>query len=159
MEGISDKTIVKFFPDKTSNDVKKFFWGGFSFYVIRFISFHSMMVEFGAHYPFIIMKNDQDDKNSAHWSSFLDLHPKNEIFLFDSFEFKGFKEFILQDDQKVLSKILYDIEKFNKRDNKITLIFLKFFMQEHEKIKNKIRLSETTIDLLHLMNDYGKKQS
>ena len=156
MEGISDKAIVKFFPDKTSNDLKKNFLGGFSFYVIRFISFHSMMVESGGRYPFIIIKNDQDDKNSAHWSSFFDLHPKKEIFLFDSFEFKGFKEFILQDDQKVLSKILYDIEKFNKRDNKITL---KFFMQEHEKIKNKNRLSETTIDLLHLMNDYGKKQS
>ena len=41
------------------------------------------------------MKNDQDDKNSAHWLSFLDLHPKREIFLFDSFKFKDFKEFIL----------------------------------------------------------------
>ena len=29
-------------------------------------------------------------------------------------------------------------------------------MQENEKIKNN-RSSETTIDLLHLMNEYGKK--
>ena len=34
-----------------------------------------------------------------------------------------------------------------------------FSMQEHEKIKNKNRLSETTIDLLHLMNECRKKQS
>ena len=29
-------------------------------------------------------------------------------------------------------------------------------MQEYEKIKNKNRLSETTIDLLHLMHEFGK---
>ena len=92
-----------------------------------------------------------------HWLSFLDLHPKKEIFLFDSFGFEGSKEFILQDDQKVLNKILYDTEKFNKKDNKITLITVRFSMKEYEKIKNTNRLSETAIDLLHLMNEYGKK--
>ena len=30
-------------------------------------------------------------------------------------------------------------------------------MQEYEKIKHKNRLSETTIDLLHLKNEYEKK--
>ena len=30
-------------------------------------------------------------------------------------------------------------------------------MQEYQKIKNMNRLSETTTDLLHLMNEYGKK--
>ena len=30
-------------------------------------------------------------------------------------------------------------------------------MQEYEKIKSKNSLSETTIDLLHLMNEYRKK--
>ena len=44
-------------------------------------------------------------------------------------------------------KTWYGIEKFNKRDNKVTLITLKFSMQEYGKIKNMNRLSETTIDL------------
>ena len=35
-----------------------------------------------------------------HWWSFLDLLPKREIFLFDSFGFDGFKEFLLKDDKK-----------------------------------------------------------
>ena len=39
----------------------------------------------------------------------------------------------------------------------MTLITLKFSMQEYQKIKNKNRLSKTTIDLLHLMNKYEKK--
>ena len=82
---------------------------------------------------------------------------KKEIFLFDSFGIEGFKEFILRDDQKIFNKILYSIEKFNKKDNKITVITLRLSMKEYEKIENMNRLSETTIDLLHLMNEYGKK--
>ena len=69
------------------------------------------MTESGARYPFIIMSTDRSDKKGTHWWSFLDLHTKKEIFLFDSFGFKGFREFILKDDQKVLNKILYGIEK------------------------------------------------
>ena len=86
-------------------------------------------------YPFIVMNTDRNDKNGTHWWSSLDLHPKKEIFLFDSFGFEGFKEFVLQNNQKVLNKLLCGIEKFNKRDNKITRITLKF------SIKNKNRLS------------------
>ena len=160
MEGICNKTIVKFFAEITSDDVKKSFVGVFpSNYVIRFINLHSMMAESGAQYPFIIMNTDRSDKKDTHWCSFLDLHPKKEIFLFNSFSFEGFKEFILKDDQKVLNKVLYCIEKFNKRDNKITLITLKLSMQEYEEIKNMNRLSGTTIGLLDLMNEYGKNIS
>ena len=93
------------------------------------------------------------------WWSFLDLHPKKEIFLFYSFGFEAFKEFILKVDQEVLNKILYGTEKFSKRDNKITLITLKFSIHKHGKIKNMNRLNETAIDLLHLMNEYGKKNT
>ena len=68
---------------------------------------------------------------------FLELHTKKEIFLFDSFGFEGFKEFILDDDRNILNKILYGIEKFDKKDNKVTLITLKFSMLEYEKIRKK----------------------
>ena len=52
---------------------------------------------------------------------------------------------------------LYGIEKFNKRDNKITLITLKFSMQKYEKKNNMNRINETTTDLLYLMNKYRIK--
>ena len=62
------------------------------------------------------MNTDHSDKKGTHWWSFLDLHPKKkEIFLFDSFGFDGFKEFLLQDDRKTLNKILYGIKKFEKK--------------------------------------------
>ena len=116
-----------------------------------------MMTESGAVNLFIIMNTDRSDKNGTY--CFLDLHTKREVFLFNSFVFQGFKEFILQDDQKILNKVLHGIEKVNGKDNKVTLITLKFSMQEYEKIKNKNRLSETTIDLLDLMYKFGKKHN
>ena len=72
-----------------------------------------MMIEAKSNYPFIIMNTDRSDKKGTHWWSFLELHTKKEIFLFDSFSFEGFKEFILDDDRNILNKILYDIEKFD----------------------------------------------
>ena len=134
MEGISNETIVNFFENETDNDFKKNFVGVFpSNYVTRFISFHEMMFEKNR-YPFIIMNTDRSDKNGMHWWSFLDLHPRKQIFLFDSFGFEGFKEFIIDDDRKILNKILFGIEKLKKKkDNKVTLVTLKFSMREYEK--------------------------
>lgn len=56
----------------------------------------------------------------------VDLNPEKEIF---QLGFEVFQIFIIQDDQKVLNKILYDIEKFNKKDNKFTVITLRFSMK------------------------------
>ena len=118
-----------------------------------------MMTETRTRYPFIIMNTDCSDKKGTHWRGFLDLHPEKEIFLFDSFGFEGFKEFLLQDDRKTLNKILYGIKRFEKKDNKVTITTLAFSMNEYEKLKNANRLSTTTQDLLHLRNEFGKKHN
>ena len=62
MEGISTKTIVKFFTEKTSDDVKKFFGVFPSNFVPRFISFHSMLIDSGMQYLFFIMNTDRSEK-------------------------------------------------------------------------------------------------
>ena len=95
-----------------------------------------MMTEAGTRYPFIIMNIDRSNKKGTHWWSFLDSHPKKEIFLFDSFGFEGFKEFLLQDDCKTLNRIVYEIKKFvKKKDKKVTIIMLTFSMSKYEKNK------------------------
>ena len=76
-----------------------------------------MMIEKNR-YPFIIMNTDRSDKNDMHWWSFLDLHPRKEIFLFDSFGFERFKEFISDNDRKTLNKILFGIKKFRENMKK-----------------------------------------
>ena len=112
MAGISNETIVKFFENETDDDLTNNFVGVFpSNYVTKFISFHEMMIEKNR-YPFIIMNTDRSNKNGTHWWSFLNLHKKKENFLFDSFGFEGFKEFIIDNDRNILNKILFGIEKF-----------------------------------------------
>ena len=69
-----------------------------------------------------------------YWWSFLELHPKKEILFFDSFRFTGFKEFITNDNQKVINSIFYDLKKFNVPDNKLTSGMIKFSIKEDEKI-------------------------
>ena len=51
--------------------------------------------------------------------------------MFYSFGFEGFKEFVIQDDQKIINKIFYGVEKFDKKDNKITLVTLRFSIPKH----------------------------
>ena len=157
MAGISNEEIVKYFEKITDIDLKKNFIGVFpSNYITKFISFHEMMLDEKKKYPFIIMNTDRNNRKGEHWWSFLDLHEKKEIFLFDSFGFEGFKEFVLNNDKNILNKILYGLEKFQKKDSKITIISLKYSMSEYEKIKNGHRLTPTAQDLLHLMYEFGR---
>ena len=97
-------------------------------------------------------------KKGTHWWSFLDIHPKNEVLLFDSFGFNGLKEFIIQDDEKTIKTLLYDLKKFNKVDDKITLISIKYSMSEFEELKKLSNILITNaIDLFHALNEFGKK--
>ena len=146
--GISSKKIVLFFAESVNNDVKKYLIGVFpSNFANHFISFHDMISESGAKYPFVIMNPDRSDKKGTHWWIFLNLHPKKEIFMVISLGFQGFKEFVIQDDQKIINNIFYGVEKFDKKDKKITLVTLRFSIPEYKKLKNFDKLSETTVDL------------
>ena len=158
MTGISNEAIEDFFEKVNDEDLKNNFIGVFpSNYINRFISYHSIIKDRPkVKYPFIIMNTDRSDRAGTHWWSFLDLHPKKEIFLFDSFGFEGFKKFIIDNDKKVLNKVLFSLHKFKKNDQKITLISLRFSMSEYEKIKNTKQLKTTTQDLLHLMYEFGR---
>ena len=158
MAGISNEAIEDFIEKVNDKDLKNNFIGVFpSNYINRFISYHSIIKDRSkVKYPFIIMNTDRSDRAGTQWWSFLDLHHKKEIFLFDSFGFQGFKKFIIDNDRKVLNKVLFGLNKFQKSDHKITLISVKFSMSEYEKIKDIKQLKTTTQDLLYLMYEFGK---
>ena len=157
MSGISNEAVIDFIENEKDEDLKENFVGVFpSNYIIKFISFHQMAREKTKKYPFIIMNTDRSDKPGTHWWSFLDLHPRKEIFLFDSYGFTGFKTFVIDNDVNILNKILFGIQKFQKKDQKITIVTLRFSMEEYEKIKNGHRLRPMTQDLLHLIYEYGR---
>ena len=153
--GISNKIILSFLQSQQTITLKKIFIGVFrSNFVNRFINFDNMISESVPKYPFVIM-NTEWQKGYA-LVEFLRFASKKEIFTFDSFGFGGFKKLVIQDDQKFINKIFYGVEKFDKNDNKVTLVTLRFSFPEYKKLKNFDKWSETTVDLLHLINEYGK---
>ena len=96
--GISIVEIEKFI-EKRSDNFQENFAGVFSSdHINRFISFHNLIKEKNAKYPFITVNTDKSDKNGMYWWEILDLHPLKNIFLFNSFGFVGLKSFIIQDD-------------------------------------------------------------
>ena len=54
------------------------------------------------------------------------LNLETKFIFFDSFGLDGLKHFIIQDDKKIIDKILIGIKQMNRTDQKITLCKIKF---------------------------------
>ena len=117
-------------------------------YMNRFINHSAMIEEKKGKYPFIIANTDANNKKGTHWWSILNIEPKNELFFFDSFGLDGLKHFIIQDDRKIIDKILIGIEQMIKTDQKITLCKIKFNLGACKELSKKEidSLSETARD-------------
>ena len=59
-------------------------------------------------YLAFLLNTDKENEPGVHWWSFMDIHPKNNLFLFDSFGVEGFKLFIVNNDQKIINELLYN---------------------------------------------------
>ena len=68
-------------------------------------------------------KLDRNNECRTHWWSILNIYSSKRICLFHSLSFEGLKKFVIQDDQNLFNKILHGVNKFNKKDNIILLIF------------------------------------
>ena len=62
--------------------------------ITKFINFYDIMKKRNAKYPFAIFNTDKENEPGKNWWSFLDIQPKNNLFLFDSLGLDGFKDFI-----------------------------------------------------------------
>ena len=79
------------------------------------------------------------------------------MLLFDSFGFTGSKESIIDNDHKIIDKLVYGLKKFNKKDNKITLISLTFSAEAYKILSRlKSKLTTTAQDLFYVINEFGK---
>ena len=81
--------------------------------------------------------------------------------LFDSYGFIGFKFFILSNDKAIVDKILYNVNNFNKKDNKINLVTVTFSVDASEKLKeNELNaLTETARDLYYTLAEFAEYNS
>ena len=126
MGGISNFQIEEAFQKISDPDLSSNFVGVFpSNYMNKFINHAAMIDDFGK-FPFIIANTDDSSKPGTHWWSILDIEPRTDIFLFDSYRIEGLKHFIIQDDKDIVDKILVGIDKMDRSDNKITLCKIKF---------------------------------
>ena len=71
------------------------------------------------------------------------------------------EHFIASDDKKVVGKLLKGLELADQKDNKLTLVKLKFSMNSYKNLaKNETKkLSETAQDLLHVIHSFGRNEN
>ena len=83
--------------------------------------------------------------------------PKKEMVFFDSFGIVGLKIYIIQDDQKIIEKVLLEIPKMKRTDNKLMLVKIKYGKENYMKLtKREIsELSNSVKDLFHFIDKFG----
>ena len=71
----------------------------------------------------------------------------------------GFKSLIMQNDQKVIEKILLGTEQLTRTDKKITLVNIKFSLNACKNLsKNELdKLSNTARDFFYFVQSFGDK--
>ena len=97
--GISNVNIEKLFENKMSDHLKKNFMGMYS---------SNSITRYRNFYEIIIKKKKKENKPRMHWWSFLDIYLKEDLLLFDSFGFTGFKKFIVDNDVDIINKMLFN---------------------------------------------------
>ena len=160
-KGITDFQIENGLNNLHDEDINDNFVGDFpANQVNRFTDYKTMISEKKGKYPFIIANTNSSDKSSSHWWSIMDTEPRANLFyFFYSFRVDGLKSFIIQDDKKVIEKILLETEQSARTDNKITLVNIKFSLNACKNLtKNGLdNLSDTARDLFYFVQSFGDK--
>ena len=146
-KGISSFQINDFFRDEENEDLQKNYMGIYSIdSITKYINFYERIKRKNSKYRFAIFNTDKENEPGVHWWSFMDIHPKNNLFLFDSFGIEGFKLFIVDNDQDIINELLYNYQKFeSKSSQKLKLCTMKFCVETWQKMsqKTKDQLTDT----------------
>ena len=68
----------------------------------------------------------------------MDIHPKNNLFLFDSFGLEGFKLCFVNNDQKIINELLHNFTKYeSKSSQELKLCTMKFCVEMWQKMSQK----------------------
>ena len=91
--------------------------------------------------------------------AYLTLNLETKFIFFDSFGLDGLKHFIIQDDKKIIDKILIGIKQMNRTDQKITLCKIKLNLGAcKELLKKEIdSLRDTARDFFYFVQAFGIK--
>ena len=138
-KGLSNFRIDDFFSDEQNEDLKNNYMGTYSMNSItKYINFYEIIKRRNGKYPFAIFNTDKENELGVHWWSFMDIHPKNNLFLFDSFGIEGFKLFIVDNDQDIINELLYNFKKCEvKTTQKLKLCTMTFCVGMWQKMSQK----------------------
>ena len=157
---LSNFQIDDFFKEEKNQDWKNNYMGTYSIdSITKYINFYEIIKKRNAKYPFAIFNTDKENQPGVHWWSFLDINPKNNLFLFDSFGIKGFKLFIVDNDQDIVNELLYNFKKWeNKSGQKLELCTMKFRIGTWQKMSHKRnnQLKDTAQNFFHLLEQFAK---
>ena len=72
--------------------------------ITRYINFYEIIKRRNTKYTFAIFNTDKENEPGIHWWNFMDIHPKNNLFL-------EVKLFIVDNDKKIINELLYNFKK------------------------------------------------
>ena len=129
-KGTGNFQIDDFFRDEENEDLKYIYIYIYIYMVTysidsitKYINFHEIIKRRNGKYPFAIFNTEKENEPGVHWWSFIDIHPNNNLFLFDSFGIEECKLFIVDNDQKIINELLYNLKKCeNKIRSKIATL-------------------------------------
>ena len=156
MEGLGNFDIEEIFNKANNSDLPQNFVNLFpSDKMNKLLDFKKMMK--GKKYPFLIANADRSDKQHAHWWSILDIDGKKCFLLFYSLGIKGFKNFIVKDDEKIVAKVLRGVENLREYKTQIDFVNVNFVKNSYSKLSEgeKADLSETCTDFQHFLESFA----
>ena len=136
-QGISNFEINKFFENEENQDLKNSYMGVYSFdSITRYIKFYEIIKKRNGKNPFVIFNTDKHNKPGTHWWSFMDIHPKKNLLLFDSLGLEEFTFFVVDNDEAIIDKLFYNFKKCKVSlvNQKLTLCTIKFSTDKWEKL-------------------------
>ena len=126
--------------------------------ITRYIKFYEITKKRNDKYPFAIFNTDKHNKAGTHCWSFFDIYPKNNLLLFDSLGLIGFKYFVVDNNESIIDKMLYNFSLCKVKEEKLTLCSLKFSAINWEILKSseKEKLTGTTQNFFHILTEFAK---
>ena len=106
--------------------------------ITKYINCYEIIKRRISKYPIVIFNADKENEPGFHCWSFMDIHPKNNLFLFDSFGIEDFKLFIVDNDQDIINELLYNFKKCEvKTTQKLKLCTMTFCVGMWQKMSQK----------------------
>ena len=95
MTGIADVTIEKLIAEENGYLKRNFVCVFSSNSVTPFINFYRLAKKKDSTYPFSILNTDRSNLPGTHWWNILNIYPRRQLFLCDSYGFTGLKAFVI----------------------------------------------------------------